>query len=312
MPASLYRVTNPSPSPAAALRRMLRDAVVSSNSKRAYSKAFDDFFQLLDESGGPLCRALLMEYRARMVEAGLSPSTINLRLSAVRRLVLEARDNGLLDPLEAARITSVPGVPCEGVRLGHWLTAEEAGKLLALPDRNTLKGKRDYVILAVLVHCALRRSELASLDISKVQLREDRWVIADLVGKRGRVRTVAIPARAKSAIDEWTSAAKITSGRLLRRLSRGGRVLGDLSDWAVWYVVVTSAHAIGINISPHDLRRTSARLCQKRGGTLPELRQYLGHASIVTTDKYLGSGQEIAVAINDDLGIGRPSVHCRM
>jgi integrase len=172
---------------------MLRNAVISNNSKRAYVRAFDDFLQLLEQSGGPLCRVLMMEFRAGMIDAGLSASTINLRLSAIRRFILEGRDNGLLDPLEAARITSVPGMPCEGVRLGRWLTVEHSRNLLAVPDRNTLRGKRDYMILAVLIHCALRRSELAGLELSKIQQRENRWVIADLRGKRGRVRTVAIP-----------------------------------------------------------------------------------------------------------------------
>jgi integrase len=72
--------------------------------------------------------------------------------------------------------------------------------LLAVPDCSTLKGKRDYVILALLVGCALRRQELAQLDVEKIQMREGRWVIADLRGKGGRICTVAIPIWIKQAI----------------------------------------------------------------------------------------------------------------
>ena len=242
---------------------------------------------------------------AAMVEAGLSASTINLRLSAIRKLVREAQESGLLNSLEAERVTSVPGVPAAGVRLGHWLTVEQTRNLLAVPDRGTLKGKRDFVILTILVHCALRRSELARLDVAKIQQRDDRWVIADMVGKRGRVRTVPVPMNVKAAIDEWTSAAGITSGPLFRRINKGGRILaGPLSGWAVWSVVVVCARSIGIeHFGAHDLRRTAARLCQKSGGDLVQIKQMLGHASILTTDLYLGSGQEIAVAVNDNLGI---------
>lgn len=306
MPASLFLVASDSlSSPAARLRRMLRNSVVSVNSKRAYVKAFDDFLLLLEQSGEPLCRAVFMEYRAAMVEAGLGASTINLRLSAIRKLVREARENGLLNPLEVERVTSVPGVPVAGVRLGHWLTAEQTRNLLAVPDRNTAKGKRDFVILTILVHCALRRSELARLDVAKIQQRDGRWVIADMVGKRGRVRTVPVPMNVKAAIDEWTSAAGITSGPLFRRINKGGRILaGPLSGWAVWSVVVACARSVGIeHFGAHDLRRTAARLCQKSGGDLGQIKQMLGHASILTTDLYLGSGQEIAVAVNDNLGI---------
>ena len=54
-----------------------------------------------------------------------------------------------------------------------------------MPDRSRLRGKRDYVILALLVGCALRRRELASLNIAELQLHENRWEIVDLRGKGG-------------------------------------------------------------------------------------------------------------------------------
>ena len=62
---------------------------------------------------------------------------------------------------EAANLTDIPNVRQKGTRLGNWLTREQAKELLAVPDRSTLKGKRDYVIMALLVGCALRRRELA-------------------------------------------------------------------------------------------------------------------------------------------------------
>ena len=94
---------------------------------------------------------------------------------------------------EAASLTDVPNIRQKGTRLGNWLTREQAKELLAVPDRSTLKGKRDYVILALLVGCALRRNELAELDVETIQQREGRWVLANLEGKGRRIRTVAIP-----------------------------------------------------------------------------------------------------------------------
>jgi site-specific recombinase XerC len=145
------------------LRRMVLEAVVSPHTRRNYGKALDDLFTLA--AGRPLRRALLMEYRAAM--EGLSPSTINVRLSAVRKMVSEARKNGMLGAEEAANLTEVPNIPQKGTRLGNWLTREQARELLAVPDRATLKGKRDYVLLAMLVGCALRREELAVLDVER-------------------------------------------------------------------------------------------------------------------------------------------------
>jgi site-specific recombinase XerD len=126
-----------------------------------------------------------MEYRASMED--LSPSTVNVRLSAVRKLVAEARKNGLIGVEDAASLSEVPNIRQKGTRLGNWLTREQAKELLAVPDRSTLKGKRDYVILALLVGCALRRQELATLEVETIQLREGRWVLADLEGKGRRV-----------------------------------------------------------------------------------------------------------------------------
>jgi integrase len=242
-----------------------------------------------------------MEYRAGM--DGLAPSTVNVRLSAVRKLVTEARRNGMLSAEEAANLTDIPNVRQQGTRLGNWLTKEQARELLAVPDRSTLKGKRDYAMLALLIGCALRRRELAALTIEDIQMRENRWVIADLRGKGGRIRTVAVPMWVKQGINAWQAAAKIEDGPLLRSLNKVAKVGKSLSDWAIWAVVTESAKQIGIErFGAHDLRRTCAKLCRKAGGDLEQIKFLLGHSSIQTTERYLGSEQEIAVAVNDSLG----------
>ena len=303
-PTALATTSPPSPEPIdlrlAELRRMVLNSVVSEHSKRNYAKALDDLF--LFAASRPLTRALLMEWRAAMDK--LSPSTVNVRLSAMRKLVTEARRNGMLGAEEAANLTEIPNIPEKGTRLGNWLTREQAKELLAVPDRSTIKGKRDYAILALLVGCALRRQELAELDVEKIQMREGRWVIVDLRGKGGRVRTVAIPIWVKHAIDAWIIAGNVEYGRLLRPVLKGGKVKGEtLTDWSIWSVVERSAKEIGIErFGAHDLRRTCAKLCRKNGGDLEQIKFLLGHSSIQTTERYLGSQQELAVAVNDGLG----------
>ena len=291
--------------PLAELRRMLLNSLVSAHTKRAYAAAFDQFFALVTETGRPVSRAILMDYRAQMVDQRLSASTINLRLSAIRKLVTEARDNNLLDSVEAARILSEPGVPKRGVRVGNWLSAQEATRLLAVPDRGVLIGKRAFAILSVLVYCALRREELARLDMRHIQKREDRWVIVDLIGKRGRVRTVPISDAAKAALDDWLAAAGIESGFLFRQLLRSGWLRTEaISAWAVWRTVVTAAKTAGIDhLGPHDLRRSCAKFCRKAGGDIEQVQSLLGHEDIATTVLYLGTKQEIRQAVNDRIAL---------
>jgi integrase len=285
----------------AMLRQMVLDTVPSVHSKRNYAQALDDLFAFC--ASRPLSRALIMEYRTTIDH--LSPSTINVRLSAIRKLIGEARRNGMIGREEADNLTDIPNVRQKGTRLGNWLTREQAKELLAVPDRSTLKGQRDYVIIALLVGCALRRRELASLMIEDIQLREGRWVIIDLRGKGGRIRTVAVPIWVKQGIEAWTAAAKIDKGRLLLPLSKSGKIVGDeLGDWAIWSVVEQSSKQIGIeHFGAHDLRRTCAKLCRKSGGDLEQIKFLLGHSSIQTTERYLGSDQEIVVAVNDNLGL---------
>jgi integrase len=285
---------------------MLTNSVPSGHTRRAYAKAFDDLLALIARTGQPISRLLFQQYRAEMVDAGLGSSTINVRLSGVRKLINEARENGLVDPSDAGRIVSVTNVSAQGVRLGQWLTVEQTRDLLAVPDRSQLKGKRSYGILSVLTQSVLRREEAAHLDMSHIQLREGRWVLADIRGKRGRVRTVALPAGAKAAIDEWTRAAGITSGPVFRRLTKSGRVLPRKGPgvWGIWDVVVTSARVIGIEgFGPHDARRSCAKLCRKKEGKLEQIQYMLGHESIESAAIYTACKQEIAIAVNDNLGL---------
>jgi integrase len=168
-----------------------------------------------------------------------------------------------------------------------------------------VKGKRNYAMLAVLLGCGLRRSELTGLTMSHLQQRDDHWAIIDLFGKGGHVRTVPIPIWVKAAIDAWVAIADIHAGIIFRCVSRTGRVWGNrLSEKAVWWVVREYAKLAGIdNLAPHDLRRTCARLCHSAGGELEQIQFLLGHRSVETTERYLGSRQRLVEAVNDHLGI---------
>src|SRR5258707_9439588 len=121
--------------PQTLLRRMVLDSVQSIHPKRNYAKVLDDLFVFC--ASRPLSRALLMEYRTTIDH--LSPSTINVRLSAIRKLVGEALRNGMIGLEEAANVSDVPNARQKGTRLGNWLTREQAKELLAVPDRSTLK-----------------------------------------------------------------------------------------------------------------------------------------------------------------------------
>jgi integrase len=199
----------------------------------------------------------------------------------------------------------VKGVRLIGVRLGNWLTPEQARRLLDDATPSSPRGLRDHAMVAMLIGCGLRRGELLALRLESIQQREEHWVIADLIGKGGHVRTVPIPSWVKAAVDAWTAAAAITQGPVFRAINKAGRIWGDgMSPKVLWDAVRAAAMRAGIEkLAPHDLRRTCARLCHLAGGELDQIQFLLGHVSIQTTERYLGCKQKLRVAVNDRLGI---------
>ena len=244
---------------------------------------------------------MVLRYRLTLEARGLAASTINQRLAAVRRLAYEAADCGLLSPELAAGIKRVKGVKQLGRRCGNWLTLEQCSALLSVVSGDEPSAKRNRAIVAVLLGCGLRRSELVALTIESVQTRQGHWAIVDLVGKGGHIRTVPMPLWVKEALDQWTRAASITKGKIFRAVSRRGNVWrGSLTQNAVWHVVTTAAKSVGLDrLAPHDLRRTCAKLCHSSGGELEQIQFLLGHASARTTERYLGCEQNLGQPVND-------------
>lgn len=278
----------------------------SLGSRRCYEHAIAEFIDWYCSE--PLLgfnKNVVTHYRMHLESRGLAPGTINLRLVAIRRLAYEAADIGLLSPEQAAGIRRVRGAKKLGMRVGNWLLANEACALWQLPDRKTLKGKRDRAILSLLLACGLRRGEVAALDVDDIQRREDHWAIVDLAGKGGHIRTVPIPDWVRREIEEWVTAADIRCGRLFRCVCRAGKTWGDfMSDRVVWHVVKDYSAKLGLRqLAPHDLRRSCARLCHVAGGELEQIQFLLGHVSVQTTEKYLGCKQRIRNAVNDRIGI---------
>ncbi|MCP4541605.1 MAG: tyrosine-type recombinase/integrase [Chloroflexi bacterium] len=237
-----------------AIVALVLDSLTSEHSKRAYGKALTDFLAWhAEQERPPLSKAVVQRYKVKLEGDGLAPSTINLRLSAIRKLAVEAADNGLVDQTLANGIKAVKGVKTAGVRAGNWLTKEQAQTLINAPNVETLKGLRDRAILALLIGCGLRRSE----------------------------------------------AAGISDGQLFRSIHKGGYVNGE-SMTAQAVADVVRAYA---DIAAHDLRRTFAKLAHKGGAGLDQIQLSLGHASIKTTERYLGVEQDLVSAPCDVLGL---------
>jgi site-specific recombinase XerD len=187
------------------LKTLVLDSVSSPITKRVYNMALDEFYGWFQQAPRPdFTKATVSAWRVSLEERRLGSSSIIIRMSAIRKLAAEAADNGLLAPELSAGISRVKSAKSTGIRVGNWLSVRQAQSLLNAPDVTTVKGLRDRAILAVLLGCGLRRSEVAALTFAHLQQRDGRWCIVDLVGKHGRVRTAPMPTWVKVAIDAWT------------------------------------------------------------------------------------------------------------
>jgi site-specific recombinase XerD len=281
------------------------NSLSSPRSRRNYKFAMEQFIDwYCSEPRLALNRTVVLRFRLHLESLGLAAGTINQRLAAVRRLAYEAADAGLLSPELAAGIRRVKGVKQLGCRAGNWLNQDQARLLLEKANGQSLRHVRDVAMISILLGCGLRRAELSALRREDIQIRQGHWAIVDLVGKGNHVRTVPMPIWVKEAVDRWLTAASVATGRVFRAVSRHGTAWGTgISENVVWYVVRSCARRLELDhLAPHDLRRTCAKLCHVNGGELEQIQFLLGHASVVTTERYLGCKQNLEEPVNDRFG----------
>jgi integrase/recombinase XerD len=171
------------------IARAIKPAI-SQNSKRAYSSHLAHFIDWINSTHLKFSRETVLDYRDWLLQEGKSSATVNLALSAIRALATEAKWDKMIPADVADAVLGVKGVRRQKQKTGNWLTKAEAEAFMNAPDSSTPKGKRDRVMLGLLVGCGLRRTEVVAVTNGHVQQRDGRWCIVDLKGKGGRFRTV--------------------------------------------------------------------------------------------------------------------------
>lgn len=289
------------------------NSLPSLNSRRSYEHAIRDFIEwYCSEPRLAFNKTVVTRYRIALEQRRYAPSTINLRLAAVRRLVYEASDCGLLSPDLAAGIRRVKGAKRLGVRVGNWLSVEQSKKLLAAPSGSTLRDVRNRAVLAMLIGCGLRRAEIVTVKVGGLRASRGTLGVGRSYRKGGHMRTVPVPGWVKAAVDQWTKHAGLHAGVLFRAIGKTGNVQGSgFTTKVIWSIVRAAALECGFGvIALHDLRRTCARLCHQSGGELEQIQFLLGHVSIQTTERYLGCKQRLSNAVNDSIGL-EPGSPCQ-
>ena len=188
-----------------------------------------------------------------------------------------------------------------GSRPHVWLSREQVEAITSLPDRTTVRGLRDYIVLAVLVAAGLRREEMTGLkfaDLLQQPAKTGMRDVLSVLGKGGKRRSVPISTHLAATLREWHKLAG--DGYVARSINKGGVVNGSLSAIGVHNIVRQYGAMIGIPaLDAHDMRRTYARLGYDAGVAVEQISRLLGHANVKTTMIYLGIEIDIESTISD-------------
>ncbi|MDA2916062.1 tyrosine-type recombinase/integrase [Nitrospinae bacterium AH_259_B05_G02_I21] len=195
-------------------------------------------------------------------------------------------------------------------RESGFLTPEEVGAMLRVPDRRTLQGKRDYALLKTMLGSGLRSAELCTLDVGDIQSYRSQPVLV-VNGKGGRLRKVPLHPEALEAIRaywraEGRNGADPTEPIFQTLGKHGPHEAGRLTYKAIRHLVarVRKVALVRRRVTPHTLRHTFAVSLLDAGVDLRTVQDLLGHASITTTQAYLHTSDEKKLAAIHILGFG--------
>ena len=252
---------------------------VSSHTVRAYEKDLQEFSEFIEKKPKEVDNLDVRSFLASLHHKKLMKSSISRKLASVRSFFKFLHREGYIKK-NPAKLVSSPKVPKS---LPKFLTIDEVFLLMDSPNGDTFGPTRDKAILELLYSSGLRVSELTSLDIGDLDMKES---LIRVKGKGRKERIVPIGSKAMTAIQEYLperiSLKKKSSALILN--CRGGR----LTQRSVRRILLFYSRVINLKgeFSPHTLRHTFATHLLHEGADLRSIQELLGHSSLSTTQKY--------------------------
>lgn len=189
----------------------------------------------------------------------------------------------------------------KGTKAHTWLSPKQVAKITALCD-DTLEGRRDWIVLGLLLGAGLRREELVTLtfDALKQQPMKNGRMrhVLEVTGKGNKSRVIPISEKLGKRLHEWREI--VGDGYIVRSLGRKQELGESMSAVAVFHLVSKYGKQIGIDgLAPHDLRRTFAQLAYEAGVPITQISTLLGHSSVATTQRYLNLALDLESTASD-------------
>lgn len=271
---------------------------LSTLSRGMYDRAIRDFQEYASQQGrsafGDSLPVLFSDFLRHLKDTGLAGSTVQAKRVQLRRYFEWCARVGLISQIELHEANSVKTPKIQGAKAGTWLSESQMQALLNAPDTTTLAGRRDKAVLALLMGCGMRRSEVVALTWGHLVQYEDRWVIKNMSRKHGRVQAyIPVAPWVKKVIDLYSVGGK-PNQKVITSVDQHGNVGEGISVIGIYHIVKKYASLLGFNdLAPHDLRRSFARLSKEKGLELSQLQLMLGHNSVSTTEKYVNEAMSI-------------------
>jgi integrase/recombinase XerC len=285
----------------------------STETRRAYAKDLKDFFKYIANVNEPSpeivasflnCErykaiALVLNYKAHLLnKKRLSEATVNRRLSAIKSLVRLAHQLELCT-FTLSEITATKVIP---YRDTTGISKEIFHTLITIPDRNTLKGKRDYAILRLLWDNVLRRGEIVRANIEDFDPSSSLLFILGK-GRGSQKEPIRLSRNTVNAIQDWLEMRNETNRKkplfiALDRNSHGNR----LSGTSIYNLVNDLAQRAGITkkLSPHRIRHSGITAAlDATNGDVRKVQKLSRHANINTLMIYDDNRQDAQGQISE-------------
>jgi len=310
---SLIQAANPDPTDFLA---SLLASKSSSRTKTEYCKALKYFFHWLGWGEANAATAqqflslpksealsLVLQWKDWMLrEQGLAEATVNLRLAAIKGLANHAQKLGLIE----WNLAAIPKERHQSYRDTTGIEVEDFRKMMAIPDRNTLEGKRNFAILMLLWNNALRREEVTSPNIGDFKPNERTlWILAK--GRGNERQKISLNRKTIEAIADYLDLRQEKNSREPLFISHspvkskaGGRLTGN----ALWHAIARIGRQAGIakQLSPHKFRHSSITNALDAGFDIRDVQKLSRHKNPQIVMIYDDNRQDRQLAISDRLG----------
>lgn len=271
----------------------------SANSRRTMASLLNHVASLAGYTGLSACpwRQMRRDHVLAIIEAlrqeDKAPSTINTCLAAIKGVMAEVWNESMVDTDSYYRIKAIRSVSGSRVGKGRAIKHNEASLLLAACDKaKTPAGYRDAALLSCLLGCGLRRAEVVGLMLADIDWEEGSLLV---LGKGNKERVAYLPPITKQRIEAWIDKYRGDEpGPLFWRVRAGNQLVDKgITTQAVYAILKKRCQEAGIRgVAPHDLRRTFATRLLDNGEDIITVKEAMGHASVVTTERYDKRGQE--------------------